>query len=161
MYTQEDMDRIKAIVKKRWLITACPSAVIVLAGIMLFVLGRIERSESMWIWTTILTIIGGGYFLFFYGVYVRPARIYRTHVNYMLNGRMRVTTGLFKSFAEEVSDREGVECHAMLLNVGEKDDPEDDRLFYYDALKPRPEMSIGTRVTVRSNDKMVSSMERV
>lgn len=160
MYTQEDLDRIKAMLKKRWLITACPAAVIILAGIVLFILGRIERSASMWILTTAMTIVGGGYFLFLYGVYVRPARIYRTHVDYMLNGRMRVTTGLFKSFSEEVSDREGMECHAMLLNIGAKDDPEDDRLFYYDALKPRPDIPIGTKVTVQSNDKMVASMER-
>lgn len=160
MYTQEDFDQIKAMLKKRWLIAACPAAMIVLAGIVLFVLGRIERSGSMWMLTAALTIIGGGYFLFLYGVYVRPARVYRTHVDYMLNGRMRVTTGLFKSFSEEISDREGMECHAMLINVGEKDDPEDDRLFYYDALKNRPEMPFGTLITVRSNDKMVSSIER-
>lgn len=160
MYTQEDFEQIKAMVKKRWLVAACPAAAIVLAGIVLFVLGRIARSSSMWILTAALTVIGGGYFLFFYGVYVRPARVYRTHVDYMLNGRMRETTGRFKSFSEEISDREGMECHAMLLNVGEKDDPEDDRLFYYDALKARPEMPLGTKVTVRSNDKMVASIER-
>jgi len=91
-------------------------------------------------------------------VYVRPALIYRKHVRYMLHGRMRQTTGLFKSFSEDVSDREGLECHAMLLNIGEKDDPEDDRLFYYDSCKDRPAFAIGERVTVLSNDKMVSSM---
>ena len=86
-------------------------------------------------------------------------RIYRKHLTYMLNGRMRVTTGVFKSFSEDVSDREGLDCYAMLINVGDKDDPEDDRLFYYDVHKPAPEMPLGTMITVHSNDKMVSAIE--
>jgi len=49
----------------------------------------------------------------------------------------------------------------MLVNVGERNDPEDDRLFYYDAYKPLPAMPIGTRVTVCSNDRLVASMESV
>lgn len=72
---------------------------------------------------------------------------------------MRVTTGVFKSFSNDVSDRDGVQCHAMLINVGEKDEPEDDRLFYYDMHKPRPEIALGTHVTVRSNDRMVAAIE--
>jgi len=47
----------------------------------------------------------------------------------------------------------------MMLNVGSTDDPEDDRLFYYDVHKPRPECALGTMVTVHSNDKMVASFE--
>ena len=75
-----------------------------------------------------------------------------------LFGRMRETTGVLKSFSEDVSDREGLECHAMMLNVGERDDPEDDRLFYFDALKPWPGWAMGTRLTVKSNDKLVASI---
>ena len=54
-----------------------------------------------------------------------------------------------------------MEVYAMLLNVGTRNDPEDDRLFYYDAYKPLPAMPIGTRVTVESNDRLVSSMKAV
>ena len=35
---------------------------------------------------------------------------------------------------------------------------EDDRLFYYDDEKPAPQLPIGTRVRVESNDKMVSGI---
>lgn len=161
MYTQDDMMQIEKLFKKRMLITALPAAVAVATAVAVFVAGQLMRSNTLWIATVVLTILGGGYFLFLYGVYVKPARAYRTHVHYMLTGRMRETTGLLKSFAEDVSDRGGVECHALMLNVGEKDDPEDDRLFYYDALKPQPDCAVGTRVTVRSNDKMISAIETV
>ena len=160
MYTQEDWNDVLTMVKKRWLVTIIPAALVMAAAIAIFVYGRIQRSDTIWMITSALTVLGGGYFVFFYGVYVRPALIYRKHLTYMLAGRMRETTGVFKSFSEDVSDREGLECHAMMLNIGEKDDPEDDRLFYYDAYKPRPNFAIGERVTVKSNDKMVSSMVR-
>jgi len=129
------------------------------AAIAIFVYGQLSRNEYLWMLTSALTILGGGYLLFFYGNSVRPALIYRRNLRYLLNGRKRVTTGIFKEFSEDVTDRDGMEVYAMLLNVGEKNDPEDDRLFYYDAYKPLPTMPIGTRVTVHSNDKLVSSME--
>ena len=90
---------------------------------------------------------------------MRPALIYRKHLRYMLTGRKRTTTGIFKSFSEDVSDRDGLECHAMMINIGDKDDPEDDRLFYYDVYKERPSMPLGTLITVESNDKMVSGIQ--
>ena len=158
MYTQEDMNKVERLLKKRWRVAAIPAVLLLAAGIALFVLGRINRSDTLWMVTAALTVLGGGYFLFLYGVGVKPARVYRRHVDYMLNGRMRETTGVLKSFSDAISDREGLECHAMMLNVGEKDDPEDDRLFYFDALKPWPGWPLGTRLTVKSNDKMVASI---
>ena len=158
LYTEHDREVIRSMLRRRWLMTAIPSALILIAAIVIFVMGRMERSDTLWMLTAALTVVGGGYFLFFYGVLVHPARIYRTHLGYMLEGRMRVTTGVYKSFSPETTDHDGLEAHAMLLNIGDKDDPEDDRLFYYDALKPAPAYPLGTRVTVKSNDKMVSSI---
>ena len=72
--------------------------------------------------------------------------------------RKRTTTGVYKFFSEDIYDRDGLECHSMLINIGEKNDPEDDRLFYYDAYKPAPAFEMGEKITVISNDKMVSSI---
>jgi len=159
MYTQEDQKNIDSLLAKRWWITTVPAVITLAAAIAIFVYGQLNRNDVLWMVTVALTLLGGGYFLFLYGVYVRPARIYRKHVYYMLNGRMRETTGVFKFLSEDMSDHDGLECYAMLVNVGEKNDPEDDRLFYYDACKERPTLSIGDHVTVLSNDKMVSSMK--
>lgn len=161
MYSEKDWQEINQLLKKRWLLTLIPSLIVLGTAITVFVYGQLNRSEVLWMLTAALTLIGGGYLLFFYGVYVRPALIYRKNLRYLLTGRQRVTTGIFKEFSEDVSDRDGMEVYAMLLNVGEKNDPEDDRLFYYDAYKPLPEMPLGTRVTVHSNDKLVASIEAV
>jgi len=161
MYTQQEWQEMDRLVRKRWRVAIIPAALLLAAAIAVFVYGQLTRSDTLWRLTAGLTILGGGSFLFLYGLYVYPARQYRTHVHYMLNGRLRSTTGVFKSFSEDVSNREGVECHAMLINVGEKDDPEDDRLFYYDVYKPRPDMPLGSRITVCSNDRMVASIKMV
>lgn len=161
MYTQQDLINIKIQLKKRWLITLVPSLAVLAAAIVIFVYGQLNRNDELWMLTSTLTMIGGSYLLFFFGVYVRPAMAYRKHLGYMLNGRKRETTGLFKAFSQDVCIRDGLEVHAMLVNVGEKDDPEDDRLFYYDVYKAAPEMAFGERVTVVSNDKMVASITRV
>lgn len=158
MYTQTDLVNINKQLQKRWLVTLVPSIAVLAAAIAIFVYGQLNRSDVLWMLTSALTIVGGGYFLFLFGVYVRPALAYRKHLNYMLNGRKRETTGVFKFFSEDVVVREGLEVHAMLVNVGEKDDPEDDRLFYFDVYKPAPEMALGERITVVSNDKMVSAI---
>ena len=158
MYTQEDWKDINTMLRKRWLITAVPAVLVLAAAIWVFVYGRMQRSDSIWRITSLLTLLGGGYFLFFYGVYVRPAALYRKHLTYMLQGRKRTTTGVYKFFSEDIYDRDGLECHSMLINIGEKNDPEDDRLFYYDAYKPAPAFEIGEKITVISNDKMVSSI---
>lgn len=159
MYSEKDWQEINALFKKRLLLTLVPSCAILAAAVAIFVYGQLNRSENLWKLTAFLTIVGGGYLLFFLGVYVRPVVIYRRNLRYLLTGRKRVTTGIFKEFSEDITDREGMEVHAMLLNVGERNDPEDDRLFYYDAYKPMPEMPLGTRVTVQSNDKLVSCIE--
>lgn len=161
MYTEKDWSEINALLKKRWLLTLGPAGLMLAAAITIFVYGQLNRSEHLWMLTSALTMLGGGYLLFFYGVSVRPALIYRKNLRFLLNGRKRVTTGILKEFSEDVTDRDGMEVYAMLVNVGERNDPEDDRLFYYDAYKPAPELALGTRVTVYSNDKLVASMEPV
>lgn len=159
MYSEKDWKEINDLLKKRLWITLVPGCILLAVAVWIFVYGQLNRSETLWMLTSFLSILGGGYLLFFFGVYVRPALVYRRNLRYLLTGRKRTTTGIFKEFSEDVCDREGMEVYAMLINVGQRNDPEDDRLFYYDAYKPLPEMPLGSRVTVQSNDKLVSSME--
>lgn len=158
MYTQTEFEQVKSMLKKRWWITALPTVLIGIAAIVLFVVGRLERSSQMWMVTAALTVVAGVYFLFLYGVYVHPMHLYQKHIYYMLNGRKRETTGVLKSFAEDATDKEGLDCYALLVNIGERGDLEDDRLFYFDAHKQKPDMQPGTRVTVISNDTMVADI---
>ena len=159
MYTKEDMDCAAAIVGKRRLLTYIPSAALLLTAIAVFVIGRINRNDSAWIVTAVLTGLAGGYYLFFHGVYLKPALLYQLHVDYMLFGKLRETTGILKSFSTEVDERSGIECHKLLVNVGQKDDPEDDRQLYFDAAKSWPGFPIGTVLTMKSNDNLIADIQ--
>ena len=50
-------------------------------------------------------------------------RKYKRHLDYMLDGRKRVTEGILKEIAGVMQDRDGIDCFSVLINVGEKDDP--------------------------------------
>ena len=159
MYTQEELRQVQLQLKKKRLAAAIPTLLLLAVAIAVFVAGRMRRSDAAWILSALLTIFGGGYALFQYGLSIRPAKTYRNCVQEMLHGRMRQTEGVLKAFSEDICDRNGLPFHAVLLNVGEKNAPEDDRLFYWDAQKPNPEFSLGMQVRVFSNDNRISRME--
>lgn len=154
MYTPEDEAQARRIWRRRLLISLAPAAAGLGLGVGLFVAGCALRSDTLWMATAALTVLGGGAFLFLFGVWAKPARDYLRHVGLMLRGRKRETVGILTRFSPEVCERDGLWCHAMMVNLGSGEE-EDDRLLYYDAEKPAPAMPIGTRVRVESNDKMV------
>lgn len=157
MYTREDEDQARRLWKKRLGLALVPMIVGLAAGITLFVVGQMRRSDTLWMATAALTVLGGGAFLFLLGVWAKPALDYLHHVERMLHGRKRETVGVLTRFSPELCERDGLWCHAMMVNLGSGEE-EDDRLFYYDDEKPAPQLPIGTRVRVESNDKMVSGI---
>ena len=161
MYTRQDQQQAARQAKRRTLIAFIPAAVVFALAVILFIVGRMNRSEQMWKVTAALTVLAGAYATFFYGVYAKPMRAYRNHINYMLDGRLRETTGYLIDFSENLSERNGVDCHAIMINVGEKDEREDDRLYYYDAKKLPLPVEMGTKITVVSNDMMVADIRKV
>jgi len=158
LYTENDRTAVQAEQKKRrWLVIA-PTALLLALAIASFVWFRLHRDEGGWVWTGLLTVVGGAYFLFFYEVYLRPITQYKRHIAYMLDGRKRETVGLLTVIDPNVLDRDGLDCVSFTVNTGSGMDPEDDRLFYLDALKGMPNIPIGTNVRVLSNDRMVASL---
>lgn len=158
MYTEADLTKVQAELKKRWLVSALPTALLAVAAIAVFVVCQMQRRDWGWIFACACTILGGAYFLFFWGVYLQPMRVYRIHVSYMLEGRMRETDGVVQDIADEPRDREGIECYELLVNIGDKGDPEDERLLYWDAQKGKPWVQVGMRVHALSNDRMISDI---
>lgn len=158
MYTAKDEAQALALWKKRIRLAALPCAAAVLAAAALLVLGRMRRSDTLWMASAALTILGGGYFLFLFGVWAKPALDYLRHVRQMLNGRTRETEGVLVSVSDTPSARDGITCYALMLNLG-SGEPEDDRLFYFDAEKPRPDALVGLRVRVRSNSNMIAAIQ--
>lgn len=158
LYSQTDREQAnKELSKRRWVVFF-PTAIMLLIAIASFVWFRLHRDVSGWIWTSLITMLGGAYCLFFYDVYLKPVKVYKTHIDYMLDGNKRETAGVLKAIGQDVIDHEGMDCHTLTVNIGDKDAPEDDRSFYLDALKPVPALRPGSLVRVLSNNRMVADL---
>lgn len=153
MYTEQDYREIRAQIKKRSLMLAVPAALL-LAGVIVSFVFRVK-----WL-TNVLSLMLGAGLIFFYGLLISPLNAYRRHLDEVLHGRVRTATGAFKEMEETPVMRDGVKYYPMLLNVGDMEDPEDDRLFYYDANLPRPDWKIGETITVTAHDKALGAWER-
>lgn len=161
MYTEKDRLAVEKELHKRWLVAALPTALIFVAAVALFVYCQLNRLDWGWMITCGLTILAGAYFLFLWGTYLGPMRLYQRHVGYMLSGRMRETEGILQEVGDVPEYKEGLSFFPLVVNVGNTGDPEDERLLYYDALKGAPSIALGTRVKALSNDKMISSIQMI
>ena len=153
VYTEQDYTDICAQIKQRKLLLAIPAAVLLAAVIVSFVF-RIR-----WLTMALSVLLGAG-LIFCYGMLISPVTAYRRHLNDALHGRTRATTGAFKEMEDVPVMRDGVKYYPLMLNVGNMDDPEDDRLFYYDANLPLPDWKPGDMLTVTAHDKSLGAWVR-
>lgn len=156
MYTEQELQTVCSMKKKRLWVALLPAALLFAAAIAVFVVGQLRRSDSLWKLTAALTLLGGVYALFLYGVYVKPVLFYQRHVDSMLHGRKHETVGVLKEFGDQLKSKNGVDCYPVTINIGEKNDGKDDRLYYFDAKKEWPNPPLGSRLTIISNDMMVA-----
>ena len=153
LYTEQDYADICAQVKRRELALGIP-ALLLLAAVIVSFFFRIK-----WLTMTLSVLLGAGC-IFGYGMLLYPVIAYRRHLDEVLHGRVRSVTGAFKEMEEQAVMRDGVKYYPMMLSVGNMEDPEDDRLFYYDANLPRPEWQIGEMLKVTAHDKALGAWER-
>lgn len=155
MYQKSDWEENRQQLKRRVLALLIPMAVLI-AGIVISLLPNIRLQ-----WLTItLTIVGGAIAIFCYGLFISPVLSYGRHLKNVLEGRKRETTGLLVSFGSQSCFREGVEYYPMIINVGDKGDEADDRLFYFDVHKGMPPYKPGDMITVVSHDKAVADIRK-
>lgn len=107
-----------------------------------------------------LSILLCGLCVFGYSMILWPVIAYGRHLNHALAGRTRTLHGAFIGMEQDVISREGIALYPMILNVGDKDKDEDDRLFYYDANLPKPPWAEGDHLAITSYDKIVTAWER-
>jgi len=160
LYSQAERDVIISKVKKRSALVWIPTAALLALSIASFVWFRLQHNTDDWFVTALLTILAGGYYIFFYGVYLGPLRKYKKHLDYMLDGRKRETVGTLTEISDTIMDKDGIDCYSVTLNIGDHNDPEDDRLFYLDAYKTLDGFKINDPVCIESNDRMIASVTK-
>ena len=153
MYREEDLTQVNTQIKRRWLLVAIVSVLLLAAIIASFII----RIEPL---TVALSIVLGSFILFMYDMMIKPLKCYATHLRNALHGRKREMTGAFISRDEDISLVEGVKYRA--IHVSEKvedDDVLQVRLFYFDILMPFPEVKEGDPVHVVFHDREVVALD--
>lgn len=155
MYTNESYQQNRAQLRTRLWVCGLP----VLALITLMLVSFFLRwPEAL---TVALSILGFGSGVLLYGMFISPVIAYGKHVHHALNGRTRSLQGVFVSMEEAPVGRDGVQFYPFVINVGDKGEEEDDRLFYMDANMPRPDWRVGEMLEITSYDNRVTAWKNV
>lgn len=154
IYTEADLNAIRQQKNKRWLVLLTPCAVL-LAVLVYSLVIRVE-----WL-TSACTILIGALLIAGYDFAIKPLRCYQTHLQNCLHGRTRECDLPFISLTENVDMVDGVRCRQLLCeDVDGKGRPYE-RLFYFDAQKPFPDLQEGDLVRVTHHELEVSDIEKV
>ena len=144
VYSQQDEAKLTSRMKALWVSVGVFIAIIVVTIVWsLFI--RIQ-----WL-TMLLTIAFGSAALFLWSMKLAPVICYKRHMRDIKEGLSRHTSGVVVSFDSDMTLREGIECHALIVNVGDINDPKDERLYYWDSAKPSPEVRPGDKVELTSH----------
>ncbi len=148
MYEESEMTALLQQVKKRWILTLVPVAVLA-AGLVFSV---VRRSEVP---AVVLSVLIGAVLIFSWDCMIRPVKAYAAHVDRALHGRRHETEGGWGGLEEETSAVNGVQVRAVSLHCFDEKHKPYDRLFYWDALKEPPVFEEGERVRVTYTDRQV------
>lgn len=151
MYQEQDLLAIRAQQKKRWVLLGVP-ALVMLAGLVATLVLRMEVA------TDVLTLLIGVLLIFGYDMFIKPLRRYERHLNNVLHGRTHELVCQYDHTDEALSIVDGVAYRAMTFITRDEKNKVFERLFYYDAQKPLPDLQQGAMVQVVYHDHELASV---
>ncbi len=164
MYTQQELDQVKAQIRRRWLLLAAPLALCLAVIVWGFVrraalfevsydadTARVERVITVALAAFGLIFIAG------WDLLIKPLRSYARHMDDMLNGITHQVECDFRSFEPDTSTVEGVVFRTMNVVCTDDAGKPYDRIFYYDAEKPLPGWQEGQHLRVTFHDRQVAA----
>ena len=156
LYTEQDLNAIKAQQKKRWLVLGIPGTLL-LIGLIVSLVVRIE-----WL-TTLLTVLLGSLLIAGYDLFIRQLHRYQKFLQEALHGLVRETECLYQSITPDGEPVDGVMCRTVTVIDHDHDDNEKpyERIFYFDVLKPFPDLTPGQKLHVVYHDRAVMSLEAI
>jgi len=106
-----------------------------------------------------VTLVWGAALIFFWSMKMSPLLSYRRYLKETRQGLSRTVEGIVTRFETDTTFRGGISFYAMVINTGEKNDPEDERLLYWDVRLDRPAASPGTRARIRAHGNDIIGFE--
>ncbi len=101
--------------------------------------------------TIAITLVVGSLIVFFWGMKLTPLLCYRKYLKEITRGLSRTVEGVVVRFDEGTTFRDGLFFYAMIVNIGDLKEPEDERLLYYDARIARPDIREGDTVRFQAH----------
>lgn len=151
MYTEQDLNDIRAQQKKRWTILLIPIAFL-LAVLIAAVIVRIELlADAATLLIGILLIAG-------YDLAIKPLHCYEIHLRNVLHGMTHDLDCEFSTFSEDISEVDGVNYYTMTVVCHDEKDKPFDRMFYYDVEKPLPAFAPGQKLHLVYHDHELASV---
>ncbi len=154
IFTVQDKKDIRAQLKRRQIVLLIPCVLLLIASICF----AVQRNEVV---TDVLVILCGAILIFCYDLFVKPLRCYLTHLTNVVDGRRRAVDLPFVAISEDISMVDGVAYRSMTCEDFDAKGRPYDRLFYYDAAKPFPQINKGETVRVVHHDLVVSDLIRL
>lgn len=154
MYTEQDLLSIRKQLKTRWTILG----VVALLFIAAIVYSLIIRVEAL---TAGLTIAMGAILIFTFDLALKPLHCYAALLDNLLHGRTRELDCTYHSIDADISLVDGVKYYGMSVLQQDEDggDPFE-RLLYWDAQKPIPQLNQGEKLHIVYHDRMIASLNR-
>ncbi|MDR2505435.1 MAG: hypothetical protein LBD16_04935 [Oscillospiraceae bacterium] len=144
VYDERDLAAVDAAWRRSLIIAAAALALFIASCVTTVILRQKLAAIA-------ISVVLGSLFIFFWGMKAEPVRHMRKHLREIHSGLTKTTVGRIMSFGSDAVSREGIECFAVLLNVGETGDENDERLFYWNAGLAAPRVSVGDTVSVISH----------
>ena len=154
MYTEQDFHAILSQKKKRWLLIA--AVCLPLAALLVYSL--IVRNEAL---TSGTTIVMGVALIFAYDVWIKPVSAYAAYLHGALYGRSHELDCTYLSTDADLSVVENVKYYSMNVQQLDDDGKPFERLLYWDALKPLPDLHQGDHLQITYHDRMVIGLTQI
>ncbi|MDR0898577.1 MAG: hypothetical protein LBN04_12085 [Oscillospiraceae bacterium] len=106
-----------------------------------------------------ITLLGGGLLIFLWGMKLTPLLKYRKYLREIRAGLNHQVEGTVSHIDEDTTSREGLSFFALLVNVGDPENPEDDRLLYWDGQLAKPGLMPGQRVRILAHGNDIIGLE--
>lgn len=110
--------------------------------------------------TIAITLGWGALLIFFWSMKLTPLLCYKKYLKEISGGLSRVVEGEVVRFDRETTFRDGISFYAMVVNIGDLSEPEDERLLYWDVKLTRPDIAPGDRVLVLAHGNDIIGLER-
>lgn len=110
--------------------------------------------------TIAVTLVWGAIIIFFWSMKLSPRLSYRRYLREIHSGISRDVEGVIVALDEDTAFRDGLSFYRMVVNVGDLEAEEDERILYWDAQMGKPELAVGDRVAARAHGNDIIGLEK-